>query len=357
MKSFGKIFRAAALILAASISLTACSGSVSEPVASGSQGSQSAQSGQASQSTKQYKYGKINIPGKNGSLCAAPIYIAYDKGYLADEGFDATLVSADTEARKIGLNNGTIPVINGDFQYFPSIEQGVKIKVVGGLHFGCITIVVPGNSAIKSAEDLKGKKIAVDEIGGTPFEAASVWLENHGIVAQNNKDVTFVPYSDGNLEIEAAQKGEVDAAALWDPFGAQAVEDKGFKKIFDLSTDPIFADKYCCFLYASQKVLDEKPDEVAAILRAYQKAQDWIHSNPEEAVNIIADKKYANLTDKKQAVELVKSYQYPSLQQQDPDTVKNNVLYFAQQLSKIGYLQTKDPDKFTEQAYQYVKTS
>lgn len=353
MKSFKKVSRAAALVLAASLSLTACGGQ-SEVTPPSPQGPQSAQS---SQSTKQYKYGKVNIPALDGSLCQAPIYIAYEKGYLADEGVDAALISADAETRKIDLNNGTIPVINGDFQYFPSIEQGVQIKVVGGLHYGCITIVVPGDSKIKSAEDFKGKKIAVDQIGGTPFEAASLWLENHGVAAQNNKDVTFVPYTDGNLEIEAAQKGEVDAAALWDPFGAQAVESKGFKKVFDLSTDPTFKNKYCCFLYASDKVLKEKPDEVAAILRAYRKAQDWIHSNPEETVNIISNKKYANLTDKKQAVELLKSYQYPSLQQQDPDNVKANVLYFSQQLSKIGYLKTKEPDQFAQGAYQYVKTS
>lgn len=354
MKKLKKISGVLALVFAASIALTACGPqNVNAPgtSAGGASGVKS------SQSAKTYKYGKINIPGKNGSLCAAPIYIAYDKGYLADEGFDATLVAADAEARKIALNNGTIPVINGDFQYFPSIEQGVKMKVVGGLHFGCISVVVPGNSSIKSAEDLKGKKIAVDEIGGTPFEATSVWLENHGIVAKNNKDVTFVPYSDGNLEIEAAQKGEVAAAALWDPFGAQAVADKGFKKIFDLSTDPTFAGKYCCFLYASEKVLDEKPDEVAAILRAYQKAQDWIHSHPEEAVDIIADKKYSNITDKKQAVELIKSYAYPSLQQQNPDDVKENVLYFARQLIQVGYLSSKDADQFTSKAYSYVKTN
>ena len=29
------------------------------------------------------------------------------------------------------------------------------------------------------------------------------------------------------------------------------------KVIFDLSTDPAFAGKYCCFLYASEKLLDD----------------------------------------------------------------------------------------------------
>ena len=45
----------------------------------------------------EYKYGKIDIPGKDGSLCGAPIYIAYEKGFFAEEGFDVNLISADTE--------------------------------------------------------------------------------------------------------------------------------------------------------------------------------------------------------------------------------------------------------------------
>ena len=57
------------------------------------------------------KYGKINIPALDGSLCGAPIYIAYENGYFTEEGFDVTLISADTETRKIGLNNGTIPIV------------------------------------------------------------------------------------------------------------------------------------------------------------------------------------------------------------------------------------------------------
>ena len=146
----------------------------------------------STQGSAEYKYGKIDIPGKDGSLCGAPIYIAYEKGFFAEEGFDVNLISADTETRKIGLNNGTIPIVNGDFQFFPSIEQGVHVKVVDGLHNGCIKFVVRPDSDINTVEDLRGKKIGVDEIGGTPHQVASVWLEQAGISAlQKDGEVEF----------------------------------------------------------------------------------------------------------------------------------------------------------------------
>ncbi|MFT3951205.1 MAG: ABC transporter substrate-binding protein [Oscillospiraceae bacterium] len=306
--------------------------------------------------TAQYKYGSIDIPGKDGALCGAPIYIAYEKGFFAEEGFNVNLISADTETRKIGLNNGTIPIVNGDFQFFPSIEEGVKVKVVDGLHEGCIKIVVPKGSSIKTAADLKGKKIGIDELGGTPHQVASVWLEKAGISAKSEDgEVTFVPYSDGNLEIQAAKNGEIDAAAIWDPLGSIAAKSGDFEIIFDLATDPTFAGKYCCFLYASETVLNKDPEKIAALLRAYHKAQAWIAANPEEAVDIISDKKYSAIDDKVLATELIKSYGFPSAEDQAAGNhVLEDVTYFVNELKNIGYLKTDDPAAFAQFIYASV---
>lgn len=307
-------------------------------------------------SSSEYKYGKIDIPGKDGALCAAPIYIAYEKGFFKAEGFDVNLISADSETRKIGLNNGTIPIVNGDFQFFPSIENGVKVKVVDGLHDGCIKLIVPKDSPIQTVHDLKGKRISVDEIGGTPHQVASVWLERNGISAkQEDGEVTFFPFADGNLAIEALNKGEVDVAALWDPFGSVQEKTGNYRVILDITKDEPFAGKYCCFLYASEKLLNEEPEKIAALLRAYRAAQDWISKNPEETVDIIIEGKYAQIEDRELALELIKSYKYPSYadREEEPIRVYDNVYYFAEQLNQIGYLKT-DPESFTNNAYAEV---
>ncbi len=335
-----KIFRvtAVALLAALSLSVVACG---------------SSKSGADSTKDATAKFGKIDIPGKDGSLCGAPIYIAYEKGFFAEEGFDVNLISADTETRKIGLNNGTIPIVNGDFQFFPSIEEGVKVKVVDGLHNGCIKFVVNPDSDINSVTDLKGKKIGVDEIGGTPHQVASVWLEQAGISAlSQDGEVEFLPFSDGNLELEALYNGEIDVAAMWDPLGSVAEKAGKVKVIFDLSTDPAFAGKYCCFLYASEKLVNEKPAEIAALLRAYRKAQDWINKNPEEAVDIIISGKYAQIEDKELAVQLVKSYEYPSQEDRaaNKQNVESDVEYFVNALYDIGYLKS-EPVQFAKDIF------
>lgn len=343
--------RAAALAAIAVMTLAGC-GNTQGSAGTGS-GADPEDASETESADGEYKYGKIEIPGKDGSLCGAPIYIAYEKGFFAEEGFDVTLISADFETRKIGLNNGTIPIVNGDFQFFPSIEEGIDVKVADGLHNGCIKFVVRPDSDISTAEDLKGKTIGVDEIGGTPHQVASVWLEKAGISAlSSDGEVTFLPFSDGNLELEALKSGDIDVAALWDPFGSVAEKEGEGKIIFDLSTDPTFAGKYCCFLYVSSKVLEENPEEAAALLRAYRKAQDWIAKNPEETVDIIETKEYSSIEDKELALELIKSYEYPTEEDRaaDEHNVYDDVNYFATELYNIGYLK-EDPDTFSQNVY------
>lgn len=290
-----------------------------------------------------YKYGHVQIPCLDGALCGAPLYIAYENGYFAEEGIDAELIAADTETRKIGLNNGTYPITNGDFMFFQSIEQDVNVSVVDGLHNGCIKVLVPAGSDITSAEDLKGKKVGVDEIGGPPYEATSIWLEDAGVKASgSNADVTFLPYSDGNLELEALYSGEIAAAAIWDPIASEAVNSGKAQSILDIGKDGIFAGKYCCFVYASDKVLKDKPDEIAALIRAIRKAEQWINDNTDETVKIIAEGGYSEIEDADLATQLLKEYVYPTQEELDAGerNVKDTVEYFAEKLYDVGYLTT-----------------
>ncbi len=300
-----------------------------------------------------YKFGKIDIPALDGSLCGAPIYIAYEKGFFKEEGIDANLTAADFETRKIGLNNGNVPFVNGDFQFFSSAEQGIDMKVIGGMHYGCIKLVVREDSDITGP--VKDLKIGVDEVGGTTFQVASVWLEEGGVSAkQENGEATFLPYSDGNLELEALYNGDIDVAAVWDPLGDIAVASGKAKVLVDITKDEPFAGKYCCFYYASTKVLEENPDEIKALYNAVLKAQDWIMQNPEEALDLIVKGEYSQVEDKDLAIELLKSYEYETPSNAGSHDVKADVQYFSEELKKIGYL-NGDPTEFTNNLYKSLE--
>ncbi|MFW2490094.1 ABC transporter substrate-binding protein [Clostridium chromiireducens] len=293
----------------------------------------------------EYKYGKLKIQALSGAVCGAPSYIAFEKGFFKEEGLDVELVSGTLDENKTGLATGEFVVTNGDFQWFPSIQQGMNLKIIGGLHKGCIKIVLPPNSPIKTAADLKGKNIGVDEIGGTPMSVATIVLANAGINPQT--EVTWKPYPLDQLN-EAVSKGEVDAFAAWDPFGTLAVENNGYKVLTDISTDPLFAGKSCCFLYAGENQIKENPEKVKAIARAYQKADAWIKEHPEEAAKIEIDKKYIASDNLKLVTELIKSYDF----EYTTDSAKDDISYFVKKLDKTGFLKDNtDPTQFANDTY------
>lgn len=328
MKKLRKII-AVLLIISTSVSITAC---------------QNNNTSSNSRNSK-YKYGKLKIQALGGGACGAPSYIAYEKGFFAKEGLDVQLVSGTLDEDKTGLSTGEFTVTNGDFQWFPSIQQGMDLKIIGGLHKGCIKVVVPPNSSIKSGKDLKGKRIGVDEVGGTPMSVTTVLLSKYGINPQT--DVTWKPYPLDQLT-QAVSKGEVDAFAAWDPYGTLAVNQHGYKILSDISTDPLFAGRSCCFLYASQKQIDKNPGKVAAIARAYKEADQWIQKNPEEAAKIEIDKKYVATTDLKLVTSMLKSYDY----EYTTSAAKDDIKYFVKKFRTTGFLKSDtDPNEFANKVY------
>lgn len=295
--------------------------------------------------TDEFKYGKVQIQALGGGACGAPSYIAYEKGFFKEEGLDVELVSGTLEENKTGLATGQFIVTNGDFQWFPSIQQGMDLKVIGGLHKGCIKIVVPPESKIKSIKDLAGKNIGIDEIGGTPMAVTTVALSNAGIDPE--KGVTWKTYPLDQLT-EAVKKGEIEAYAAWDPYGVLAEKNDNYKVLLDIGKDPLFAGKSCCFLYASGNKIAENPEKVQAIARAYKKATEWIKNNPREAAQIEIDKGYVATDNIDLLTELLSSYDF----EYTTESAKEDVKYFADKLKKTGFIkEDTDSEKFTNDIY------
>ena len=109
MKKFKQL---AALVLAAALPLALAACSSAKPASTTSAGA---------------KHWKIQIQALGGGVCGAPAYIAKEKGFFAQNGIDVTLTSGTFETQKDGLASGKYVVANGDFQFFPSVQQGLDI--------------------------------------------------------------------------------------------------------------------------------------------------------------------------------------------------------------------------------------
>jgi NitT/TauT family transport system substrate-binding protein len=285
--------------------------------------------------------------------CGSPIAIAALKGYYAEEGLKVNLVSGTTfEAQQAALAAGKMPVINGDYQFFPAINSGFDIKLISGLHEGCIKVLVPIDSPIKSAADLKGKSVIVDAIDGSPMMVASVAAGNAGLNPGIGGDITWKPFPWDQL-IQAMDKGEGDVVALWEPFATMAEKSGRYRVLIDITKDPIFANRNCCFIFASGKLIKDNPEDVAKILRAIQKGIEWVSKHPHETAELLIEKKKIASDDVDFVSDLLESYNYGAYYgRASIIAAKLDAEYFTAELKKYGFLPVDlDVEKFVDNTF------
>jgi NitT/TauT family transport system substrate-binding protein len=278
----------------------------------------------------------------SGITCGSPFALAKVLGYYEEEGLSVQLVSGTAfEAQQAALASGKMPVINGDFQFFPAIQNGFDIKIIAGLHEGCIKVMVPLDSPIRSIGDLKGKTVLVDAIGGTPMMVTAVAAGRAGLNPAVSGDITWKPFPWDQL-LQAIEKGEGDAVAVWDPFATLGEQSGKYRVLLDIGKDAPFAGKNCCFVFASGKLVRENPAQTAALLRAIQKAVAWTGEHPEEAARLLIEEKLIPTDDVELITALITSYKYHNYHgKHSIAAAKSDALFFAQELVKIGYLDSE----------------
>ena len=181
------------------------------------------------------------------------------------------------------------------------LANGAKLKITTGLHTGCLQILTK-DGKIKSAAELKGKKIGVTAVAGSPAIFAKRVLAKSGLKVSDEKgDVSFVTYQSDQLG-QVLDKGEVDAIALGDPDTEVLKKQYGFKTLANSSTDKGFKNEYCCVAYVSNDIVKKHPAVAAKYTLAMQKAANWVQKHKEETVDIqlnqnyVAGSKDSNLT-------------------------------------------------------------
>ncbi|WP_239616044.1 ABC transporter substrate-binding protein [Cohnella mopanensis] len=283
------VLSAIALTMAVAV-LSGCgknNNSASPATASGDNQSPAANASATNASGDGKKLKKVTFAYAGGT-CEAPIYSAVEKGFFKEEGLDVELVQMDFETLKSGISSGKVDGTVGNFAWFKPIEQGLDVKITGGLHAGCIQLVTRKDSGITSIKELKGKKIGVDTIGGGPQITLAITLKENGI---ESTDVDWRAYPSQQLAT-AADKGEIDAFIVWDPAAQQALDSGEYTRLLSNGHDEPFKSGYCCYSVISGAVTKNDPEKAAAITRALLKSAEWVGNNAAETAKIETDKKY-----------------------------------------------------------------
>jgi NitT/TauT family transport system substrate-binding protein len=226
-------------------------------------------------------------------LCAAPYYIAEERGFYREEGLKYDAVKIDSSLTSQHLTMGIIDVtMNLITDLIQPLTNGYDIKIPLTVHTGCIKVLVPPDSDIHTPADLKGKRIGTSGMGNATTIIVQRYLAELGInTTAPNSEVEWIIFPMSELPL-ALERGQVDAINVVDPL-ALVIENSGKgRAIINTTSDPQMKDEFCCVLVASSKVAAEHPDSLAKMSRAIQKAARWVQENPEETARILDEKKY-----------------------------------------------------------------
>jgi len=269
---------ASATILA--VILAACSGSTGSGAPTGSAGP-SASSGSTaptgSAAPTRLSVGLGYIP----SVQFAAFYRADQAGDYAAEGLqvafqneiDANLVPKVGQGSvDLGLSDGTSVI--------PAVSQGIPIRYLATIYATFPSIVfAKASSGIRSAADLKGKKI------GIPGKYGSSWIMLQALLASANlkvDDVTIVEYPDFGQGVAVTQ-GVVDAATGFDNNEPIQLSRTG-QQVSVLRVDQI-TPLPGPGLIASTATIAAKHAAIAGFVRATLKAMNEIAATPSVGVD------------------------------------------------------------------------
>lgn len=232
---------------------------------------------------------KIKV-GYIGITCEAPLFMAIEKGFFKEEGLDVSLVKCDWSNYKDTLALGGFDITHHLIMMFlKPIEQGMDVKILAGVHRGCLRVQTSASSPIHTVEDLRGKRIGIQGMGTPPFIFASRALAVHGL--DPARDVSWLVYPVGELKL-ALERGLVDAVATSEPIGTMLTVTGKVRTVADQAKDEPFASEYCCAVVANGKFVERNPKAAAAATRAILKAAKWVEANPREAAILAVQKKY-----------------------------------------------------------------
>src|SRR5580704_7445277 len=232
---------------------------------------------------------KVRV-GYIGITCEAPIFSAVENGFFKDEGLDVELVKCEWSKYKDVLALGGFDITHHLIMYLlKPIEQGLDVKFTAGIHRGCLRIQSAVDGKIKTAQDLRGKRIGVPGMGTPPFIFANRVLTANGMDA--SKDVTWSVFPAGELGL-ALEKGEIDAVADSEPIGTLLLANNKVRNVVDQATDSPYKDEYCCAVVVNGKFLANNPTAAAAATRALLKGAKWVEANPAAAARLSVEKKY-----------------------------------------------------------------
>ena len=159
-----------------------------------------------------------------------PLWMARDQGFFAKYGIESEPVLLRSGATLVtGMASGDIQIgRTAGAAVLSAVAAGHDIKMLATFSSrNSYDVVVRPN--IKRPEDLRGKKLAINSVGGGTWIGAMLWLETFGLDVQRDQ-ILLQSIGDQGTQSQALESGTVDCVFV-DSVYSKLLKSKGMNII------------------------------------------------------------------------------------------------------------------------------
>ncbi len=274
---------------------------------------------------------------KNQAVCLAPEYLAED--ILKSDGFTNVQYVDDTLGARRAVASG-----EADFGMTFSgpliiqLDKEDPIVVLSGVHVGCFELF--GTDKVEAINDLKGKTVAVAQLGSSQQVFLSSMLAYVGL--DPAQDVTWVIHPKAE-SVQLLADGKIDAYMAFPPESQELRAKKIGHVVVNSMMDKPWSQYYCCMVAGNRDFVQKNPVATKRVLRAILKGSDICATDPARAAKFMVDKGIASNYD--YALEAMRDIVYNRWREYDPE---DTLRFYALRLKEVGMINAT-PDEIIKQ--------
>jgi NitT/TauT family transport system substrate-binding protein len=173
---------------------------------------------------------------------------------------------------------GPAPAINGYLR-----SQGQVLVVVAGAAQDGAGLVVRPAANIKSASDLRGKKLATPQLGNTQDIALRTYLHDQNMkTTDKGGDVQVMPLANAD-SFALFKRGQLDGAWVPEPWLSRLIDEAGGQLFLDERDRWPGKHFPTTILLVTKKLAQERPEVVQKLVNAHASTIAWMQAHDEEA--------------------------------------------------------------------------
>src|ERR687896_531040 len=180
----------------------------------------------------------IKVAYSGVAATGTPLWLAKDEGIFSRHGLEADLVTVRSAPLQVSaLVSNEVQFVRGSASSMLSAAaQGAKLKILLSLFAERAAYDFLVAPSIAKPQDLKGKKIGVQDFSGLLWSLTMLSLREMGLDPQKD-NINIQAIGDSTVIAQSLASGIIDAAAL-DKLQSVKLQGLGIKVLFDLSRIP-----------------------------------------------------------------------------------------------------------------------